>query len=165
MKIPIVNENDEIVGEEERSLVHQKGILHREIHVWFITPDNKIIFQKRGMNKETYPGLLDATVGGHVDSANHTYEETAERESYEETGVDVRGKLIEIEKTQSKSFDKVTNLVNNAFKTIYAYVFYGNISELKIEDKNGLGFESYSLEDIENLNEEQKKNFISSMVS
>lgn len=81
MKIPIVNEQDEVIGEEERSIIHQKGLLHREAHVIFITPDKKIIFQKRGLNKETYPGLLDWTVGGHVDSANDSYEQTAERES------------------------------------------------------------------------------------
>ena len=47
--------------------MHKKGLLHPEIHVWFYTPDKEIIFQHRAKNKDTYPDLLDATVGGHVD--------------------------------------------------------------------------------------------------
>jgi len=80
MRIPIVDEKDNIIGEEERSVIHQKGILHREVHVWFITPDRKIIFQKRKLGQETYPGLLDATAGGHVDRREDSYKNSAERE-------------------------------------------------------------------------------------
>lgn len=81
MKIPIVDEQDNIIGEEERSVVHKKGLRHREVHVWLLTEDKKIVFQKRALDKETWPGFLDATAGGHVDAEAESYQIAAERES------------------------------------------------------------------------------------
>lgn len=59
-----------------RENIHNQGLLHREIHVWFYTPKGEIIFQHRAKDKDTYPDLLDATVGGHVE-INSDYENTA----------------------------------------------------------------------------------------
>jgi len=33
-KLNIVDESDNIIGEDTRGHIHQKGLLHREIHVW-----------------------------------------------------------------------------------------------------------------------------------
>ncbi|HZJ41249.1 MAG TPA: hypothetical protein VFD16_03225, partial [Candidatus Saccharimonadales bacterium] len=63
----IVDANDNIIGERERAEIHRLGLLHREIHVYFLTPDKKFIFQHRAKDKDSYPDLLDATVGGHVE--------------------------------------------------------------------------------------------------
>ena len=38
-KLNIVDENDEIIGEEARGKIHKDGLLHRETHVWFLTPN------------------------------------------------------------------------------------------------------------------------------
>src|ERR1035437_3863166 len=84
--LDIINENDVVIGQDTRENVHKKGLLHREIHVWFITPDGQMIFQHRAKDKDTYPDLLDATVGGHVEPGA-TYEETAIKEMEEETGL------------------------------------------------------------------------------
>ena len=65
--LEIINEHDEVIGLETRGKIHQDGLLHREIHVWFITPNGEIIFQHRAKDKDTYPDKLDATVGGHVE--------------------------------------------------------------------------------------------------
>ena len=62
--LEVVNEQDIVIGLESRSMIHQKGLLHREIHIWFITPEGEIIFQHRAKTKDTYPDKLDATVGG-----------------------------------------------------------------------------------------------------
>ncbi len=32
-QLEIINENDEVIGLESRKVVHQKGLLHREIHI------------------------------------------------------------------------------------------------------------------------------------
>ncbi|EKD96007.1 MAG: Dimethyladenosine transferase, partial [uncultured bacterium] len=84
--LDIVDENENIIGEDSRENIHKKGLLHREIHVWFYTPKDEIIFQLRGKDKVTRPDLLDATVGGHVELGD-SYEDTAIKEVYEETGV------------------------------------------------------------------------------
>ena len=61
--LEIVSKDNIVIGLETRKVIHEKGLLHREIHVWFITPDRKIIFQHRAKDKDTYPDKLDATIG------------------------------------------------------------------------------------------------------
>jgi isopentenyldiphosphate isomerase len=86
--LEVVNENDEVVGTESRESIHQKGLFHREVHVLFYTPKGEIIFQHRAKDKDMYPDLLDATVGGHVEIGD-SYEATAIKEAAEETGIRV----------------------------------------------------------------------------
>lgn len=62
--LEVVDENDNIIGFETRAKVHEQGLLHREIHIFFITPNGEVIFQHRAKDKDTYPDKLDATVGG-----------------------------------------------------------------------------------------------------
>jgi 16S rRNA (adenine1518-N6/adenine1519-N6)-dimethyltransferase len=59
----VVDESGKILGEETRENIHRQGLLHKEIHVWLFTPNKEIVFQHRGKDKDTFPDLLDATVG------------------------------------------------------------------------------------------------------
>lgn len=156
----IVNENDEIIGEETRENIHKNGLLHREIHVYFITPKKEIIFQHRAKDKDTYPDLLDATVGGHVEMGD-SYEQTAIKESEEETGVKIKpSDLILINKVRKYSEDQATNKINNVFGVRYFYVYKGDAKDLKIETGKALGFEVWSLDKLLNLSDEEKAKFI-----
>ncbi|MCC6703671.1 MAG: GNAT family N-acetyltransferase [Thermomicrobiales bacterium] len=70
--------------------VHRDGDWHRSIHVWICGIDANgafLDFQRRGSGKDTWPGVLDATVGGHL-GAGETVEQ-AYREIEEEIGVHV----------------------------------------------------------------------------
>src|SRR5665648_133311 len=53
--LEVVNENDVVIDLKSRKEVHQKGLSHREIHIWFMTPAREIIFQHRAKDKDTYP--------------------------------------------------------------------------------------------------------------
>ena len=137
--LEIVNNQDEIIGLEKRSIVHTKGLKHREIHVFFFTDDG-VIFQHRAKDKDTYPDMLDATIGGHVDPGEN-YIQSALREVREESGIRLNNvELYRLDKINNDSFDKVTGNRNNVFRTIYAYYFNGDISNLLIEDNVALGF-------------------------
>lgn len=115
-KLNIVDKNDNIIGTESREVIHSKGLLHREVHVHFVTHKNEIIFQHRAKDKDTFPDLLDATVGGHVEIGDN-YSESAIKESLEETGVEVRiSDLIPLDKVHNKSEDKATGKINHAFQ-------------------------------------------------
>jgi len=165
MKIPIVDNNDNVIGEEEGKVVHEKGLCHREINVYFVTKDKKIIFQKRSLSKKLWPGKLDATAGGHVDSGED-YPEAAIRESEEETGVKIKPeKMRFIKKYFSEIKQPITGLINKKFKTVFAYDFDGDIKDLKIEKEDGDGFVSYSLDELLNLSSEQKELFIPSFIT
>jgi 8-oxo-dGTP pyrophosphatase MutT (NUDIX family) len=164
MKLPIVNDKDEVIGEEERSVVHEKGLKHREIHVWLVTPDKEFIFQERGQNTDTWPGYFDVTVGGHLDTPEETYEDCAERELLEETGISVP--IVLISKDYKESYDPNTNTHNNVFRSTFAGIYYGNVSDLKIEEDNkGVGFRKFKIDELSSLDESIKKKIIPRFLS
>ena len=91
------------------------------------TAKDEIIFQHREKDKDTYPDLLDATVGGHVEIGSD-YENTALQELAEETGIRAKeNNLTFIEMMRSKTFDISTNKTNNVIRAIYAYRYEGKL--------------------------------------
>lgn len=71
-----------------RKDVHRDGDWHRSIHVWVFGVDHGtpfILMNRRGQDKDTWPGYLDVTVGGHL-AAGETVAE-AYREIDEEIGI------------------------------------------------------------------------------
>ena len=162
-KLNTVDESGKIIGEETREDIHNQGLLHQEIHVWFYTPKGEIIFQHREKDKDTYPDLLDATVGGHVEIGSD-YENTALQELVEETGIKIEKKnLAFIQMVRSKTFDTATDKTNNVIRAIYAYRYEGKVEDLKVEKGKAIGFESWPLEKIFNISDEDKKHFIPSI--
>lgn len=158
--LEIIEENDNVVGIETREKIHKEGLLHREIHIWFLTPKAEIVFQHRAKDKDTYPDKLDATVGGHVEP-KMSYEETAVKECKEETGIDIDlEKLVFLRKMRKKSFDEATGLTNNTIRSQYAYLYDGSISDLEIEDGKAEGFEAWKIDDLSHLSETDKNKFI-----
>jgi len=158
--LEVIDENDNIIGLETREKIHKEGLLHREIHIFFLTSNYEIIFQHRAKDKETYPDKLDATVGGHVEP-NMSYEETAVKECKEETGVEIDPKkLVFLGKLRKKTFDEVTGLTNNTIRSQYAYLYEGSINDLQIEKGKAEGFEAWKMDDLSHLSESDRKKFI-----
>src|ERR671932_1739698 len=48
-----------------RDEVHRDGDWHRSAHIWIYTSEERLLFQRRAPGKDTWPGRLDASVGGH----------------------------------------------------------------------------------------------------
>lgn len=164
-QLNIIDKQGKIIGTASRDEIHDKGLLHREVHVWFYTQDGKIIFQHRGKDKDTYPNKLDSTVGGHVE-IGEDYISAALKEVEEETGLVVKEsnlKLIEI--IQSNHHDPATNKTNNTHRAIYAFLFTGKLSDLKTEPGKGLGFEAFSIQQLNNLSDQEKTKFIPLLLS
>ena len=158
--LEVIDEDDNVVGLETRQKIHQDGLLHREIHIWFFTPQGEIIFQHRAKDKDTYPDKLDATVGGHVEPGM-SYQETAIKECKEETGIKIDlSKLLFLTKMRKKSFDEVTKLTNNTIRSQYAYLYDGATSDLQVEDGKANGFEVWKIDDLSNLSDTDKDKFI-----
>ncbi|MFA7117939.1 MAG: Type 1 glutamine amidotransferase-like domain-containing protein [Sphaerochaetaceae bacterium] len=158
--LDVVNNEDEVIGQASREEVHRDGLLHREIHIYFVTLNRQIIFQHRAKNKETYPDLLDATVGGHVEIGD-SYLDTAIKEAAEETGLKIDSqKLILINKTINQSVDKITGKINNAIRTSYLFIFNGDVDDLKIEPGQALGFELWSMDRLVNISNTDSQRFI-----
>ncbi len=73
-----------------RGLVHRDGDWHRAVHLWVAGRDDDgpfLLLQRRSAAKDTWPGALDVTVGGHL-RAGETVED-ALREADEEIGLAV----------------------------------------------------------------------------
>lgn len=158
--LEVVDENDIVIGLEPRAKIHKEGLLHREIHIWFLTPNGEIIFQHRAKDKDTYPDKLDATVGGHVEP-NMNYEETAVKECKEETGIDIDvKKLVFITKMRKESFDQVSGAINNTIRAQYAYLYKGLLEDLQVEKGKAEGFVKWKIDDLSHLSENDKNKFI-----
>lgn len=128
--LDIVNENDEVIGQIDRDDPDRAGKLYRMIFVGFYTPEKNIILQKRSLLKKSSPGLLTATVSGHV-SSGQTYDEAALRESLEETGTTV---------DQERLYKLGVAVGSDAMRAVYAYPFEGTAADLTVEEGEGDGF-------------------------
>ncbi|HLX96041.1 MAG TPA: NUDIX domain-containing protein [Verrucomicrobiae bacterium] len=85
----VVNERDEVVGQNTRREVHACGLLHRAIHVLVFNTRGEIFLQKRSITKDREPGKWDSSSSGHVDSGED-YDACAIRELREELGLAVQ---------------------------------------------------------------------------
>jgi isopentenyldiphosphate isomerase len=82
-----VTDGDEVLGPVLRSLVHgNPALIHRSVHILVVSPEGRLLLQKRSLRKDTQPGKWDTSVGGHV-GFGQSYEEAALREAEEELGL------------------------------------------------------------------------------
>lgn len=73
---------------------HEQGLWHRSAHVWIYNYQGDILMQKRAAAKDTFPGLWDISVAGHI-SAGETPLGGALREIREEIGTEARPDELE----------------------------------------------------------------------
>ena len=85
--VPLVNEQGKVLGRATRKEVHSgPGKLHPVVHLHIINSKGEIYLQKRSMQKDTFPGKWDTSVGGHVD-LGETIEQALLRETAEELNI------------------------------------------------------------------------------
>src|SRR3954447_16292348 len=82
----VVNECDEVIGQERRSEVHRLGLQHRAVHVLVFNARGDVFLQKRSIKKDTFPGAWDSSASGHLDTGE-SYDTCAVREVREELGL------------------------------------------------------------------------------
>jgi isopentenyldiphosphate isomerase len=157
-RLEVVNEKGSIINKATRKEVHDKGLLHREVHVWLYNKRGEVVLQKRSKNQETFPGMWDASVGGHVDLGEKPLE-AAIRELKEETGLLAGpGGLKLILKIHTRINDPKSSLINNALQYEYAYRFDGGEDELKIEKGKATELKFWPIKKILGLSEKERKN-------
>lgn len=83
-RIDIVDDNDNVIGNELKSVCHLNKILHRGSNIFIFKDETfkEILIQKRSSIKMTNPSKL-CTPGGHV-GTGETYLDAAKREFLEE---------------------------------------------------------------------------------
>jgi 8-oxo-dGTP pyrophosphatase MutT (NUDIX family) len=138
--LEIVDDADTVIGIRSRAEIHELGLRHREIHLWLVTPDDRIIFQHRSATKDTFPNLLDASAGGHVE-AGQSYEQAAVMEAYEEAGLVITpDQLQHLAKLDNYAVDERLNKRNRTFRQTYWLRYSGTLEDLRIEAGEAVGF-------------------------
>ncbi|WP_119070927.1 NUDIX hydrolase [Rubrobacter indicoceani] len=113
--IDILDEVGNGTGEVRlKSEAHRDGLWHRCFHCWVVhRPENgepSLLLQRRAMQKDTWPGRLDVSVGGHL-AAGETILD-GRREISEELGLEApAGDLIalgerRVERTIAQGTDR-----------------------------------------------------------
>lgn len=82
----VVDEQDHVIGQETRSLVHRRGLWHRGVHVFLFTRAHKLLVQQRSKDRLQAPLAWDCSVSEHV-KAGEDYYSAAMRGLKEEMGV------------------------------------------------------------------------------
>ena len=85
--LDIVAENNQVIGQEKRSVVHQSGLWHRGVHIFLFTPEHKLVIQQRSKRRKQSPGALDCSVSEHL-KAGESYLAGAIRGLKEELGIE-----------------------------------------------------------------------------
>jgi isopentenyldiphosphate isomerase len=85
MRIPIVNEQDEIIGYKERGELGPKDIC-RVTGLWVTSPEGDTLLARRAFTKKHNPGKWGPAVAGTVEEGE-TYESNIIKEAEEEIGL------------------------------------------------------------------------------
>ncbi len=94
-QLDIVNEQDRIVGKATLEEVHQRGLLHRAVHVFIIDSQGRLFCRQRSAKKERYPEYWSTSVGAHV-FTGETYDAVAKRALLSDLGIRCRLEKIGI---------------------------------------------------------------------
>lgn len=85
MKIPIVDENDDIIEYRERDN-RDLNAIYRVSYLWITDTNGKILLARRAFSKSHDPGKWGPAVAGTVEEGE-TYEENIIKEAEEEIGL------------------------------------------------------------------------------
>jgi len=84
--IDVVDECNNIIGKELKSICHKKGLWHRAASIFVFNKEGRLLIQKRAPNKELLPNCLCSSASGHLEKGD-SYEQGAKRELKEELGI------------------------------------------------------------------------------
>ena len=113
---------------KRRADVHRDGDWHRSIHVWVYGVEANapfLLMNQRGLEKDTWPGVLDATVGGHL-SAGETVEE-AYREIEEEIGIVADPKRLRHIGARARSAESAEGIIDREIEEVFLSHPFGEL--------------------------------------
>ena len=82
----VVDANDTVTGTATRREIHERGWMHRAVHVFVFNKRGDLLLQQRSLLKDVHPGVWGSSVSGHLD-AGEDYESAVTREMGEEMGI------------------------------------------------------------------------------
>lgn len=116
-KIAIVNNDDSIIGYEDKMKVHELGILHRAFSIFIFNDKNELLLQKRAANKYHSSSLWSNTCCSHL-RIDEIMENAVNCRLKVEMGLNCNLKFI-------KKFSYKTRLSNNLIENEIDYIYFG----------------------------------------
>lgn len=119
--------NNDLNYQEKRSIIHEKGLFHREVCIFVLNNNNELLIQKRSATKKNKPNIW-GLCAGHID-AGETEIEAALRELKEELGLKniKQDDLILFNIEKKTEIDITKNFRNNYFN--YCYILRTDLKE------------------------------------
>ncbi|MCP9766705.1 isopentenyl-diphosphate Delta-isomerase [Lacihabitans sp. LS3-19] len=87
INIPLVDDQDNIIGHAEKLDVHVRGLLHRAFSILVFNEKKEILIHQRAFSKYHSPGLWTNTCCGHPNEGE-SMESAVHRRLFEEMGFD-----------------------------------------------------------------------------
>ncbi|MEG2013550.1 MAG: NUDIX domain-containing protein [Anaerovoracaceae bacterium] len=139
--VDIYDENFELIGQELKSIAHERGYWHQVFTCVIInSKDNKIYFQKKVTGRYTFerPDYIDITVGGHLEAGETV--ESGVREIEEETGMVVEfGSLVNLGLRQN-TFCVKDKYYANEYQNLFLYDTDCKLHDFKMDEHEVSGF-------------------------
>lgn len=79
----VCDEQDRVIGQAPRAVVHACGWRHRAAHIWVWNSQGELLLHLRSTTKDEYPSRYTSSASGHLD-ASEDYATAAHRELWEE---------------------------------------------------------------------------------
>lgn len=149
-EIDIVDELGNRTGEiKSREEVHQKGLLHKTVHIFVINNKKDILMQRRSLEKKTNPNKWTTSASGHLSSGDES-KEGAVRELYEEIGVKAKADELEYLFTIYEE-GKLENLIEREFVDVYLVKRDIELKDFKLQKEEVSDVRWVDLKDFKNL--------------
>lgn len=147
--IDILKKNGEPSGKITlKSEAHRLGLYHASVHIWFFTKNGELLLQKRAANKDTYPGLWDVSVAGHI-ATGESKENAALREIEEEIGLSVTTNDLQFIGTYLSEKMPHPGLFDNEFHHIFLALLPHPVTSLSLQKEEVSEVGLFHINDIE----------------
>lgn len=148
--VDIVNDNDEVIGQELKSKKIEQGFISRVVAIFLLRSNGKLIVCKRADHKKDVAGKYDLAAVGNV-MQGESYPDAAQRELKEELNIDC--KLTPLE----KFYQEVHN--DNMIYKIFCGIFVGMTDDKIQFNEEITEAREMSFEEVEKELAEHKEDF------
>jgi len=146
--ILLVDENDNVIGKEEKIKTHKEGKLHRAFSIFVFNSNGELLLQKRAKSKYHSAGLWTNTCCSHQRDGE-TLEKAIHRRLKEEMGFNCKLK-------EKFTFTYKVKFDNGLFENEYDHVFFGKFDGEPIPNPEEV--DEWKWVDLEDLKKDIREN-------
>ncbi len=117
-----------------KSEAHRLGLYHASVHIWFFKSSGELLLQKRAYDKDTYPGLWDVSVAGHI-GTEESVVNAAIREIKEEIGIAIEIANLEHIGLWLSQKTPVPYLFDNEFQHIFLVRSNIDLEDISLQEE------------------------------